>query len=357
MEDKFYEFLEMNPFRGMKYPNVEDLSNFNKKIGAKLRFLVPKWLSGKDEDYYTSSGCLTHLLNSLGFNSQIYYDIMILGITDISDRPRCPITNEYTKFLRLSLGYNKYFDLKSFSKSLSLDTPEAKIRGEKISKFMKGKKYSLGIKRSEETRKRMSLAQKGHGCTETARRNMSLAHLGKSGSRKGIPHSPETRELLSRRALERIDRDPDWIDTFVKMGYQKTNKGYYLSNKYLGNDKTGKWFYYMSNFELILLEYCDRTDSIEYIDKCPIIKYEFNNKEKRHIPDLFIKFVTGESCIIELKPKYRVKDEIVIAKKNSCIKYCNENNISYSIITEDEISLIKDNKFSLLDFVKQGVKY
>ena len=58
---------------------------------------------------------------------------------------------------------------------------------------------------------------------------------------------------------------------------------------------------------------------------------------------IYIKFVSGLECIVELKPSYRVSDPKVQAKKNYAIEYCLNKNIKYCIITEIEINMLKTN--------------
>lgn len=55
---------------------------------------------------------------------------------------------------------------------------------------------ALGRKATEESRRNMSNAQKGHGVTEEARKNMSISHLGKPSNRVYVT-SDETKKKLS----------------------------------------------------------------------------------------------------------------------------------------------------------------
>lgn len=356
---KFNKFLELNPYSGSRYPidvfYVPDKCVRGNKT-PKTRFLVPEWLSGKP-DIYTTPNALSAILSKNGFNRQIYYDIMILGITSINDRPKCPVEGTELPFISITAGYRKYSSIKAFSKSLGMDFPESIERNKKVALAKIGNKYNLGRKISEETRSNMSKAQKGHPVSDIARKHMSEAHRGKPGSRTGIPHSDVTRKRLSEIALDRMKNNPEWFEKFMKSGNQKTNKGYYLSDKYLGNKKTGKWYFYMSSFEFITLEYCDKDENVISVNKCETISYMFNGESKRYYPDILINFATGDKAIIELKPEYRTKQDINIAKFNAAIKWCKENGYYYSIITENEIKRIKDDNFNLLEFVKQGVRY
>jgi group I intron endonuclease len=66
----------------------------------------------------------------------------------------------------------------------------------KISEFHKGKKHRLGHSPSEETRRKLSLANKGKTLSFEHRKKISLAHVG-------IGHSEESRKKMS---IQRIGR-------------------------------------------------------------------------------------------------------------------------------------------------------
>ena len=63
------------------------------------------------------------------------------------------------------------------------------------------RRNSTGRKHSLESRKLMSEKQRGRVVTDEMRKNMSLAHLGKTPSNKGKPFSIETRQHMSQAKL------------------------------------------------------------------------------------------------------------------------------------------------------------
>jgi group I intron endonuclease len=83
-------------------------------------------------------------------------------------------------------GYNiaKYAISPTYGKSFSLKTRK------KISEALKGNKYALGCKRSEETKAKISAAKKGRMFTEEHKRKLREA-------RKGFKHTKETKLKMS----------------------------------------------------------------------------------------------------------------------------------------------------------------
>lgn len=83
----------------------------------------------------------------------------------------------------------------------------------KISEANKGKHHTDETRKkiseahkniSDETRKKMSEAQKGKHLTEETRRKMSESHKGRPSPRKGVRLSEETRRKLSEAAKRRL---------------------------------------------------------------------------------------------------------------------------------------------------------
>lgn len=55
----------------------------------------------------------------------------------------------------------------------------------------------LGVKHSEETKKRISISKSGDNCSDETRIRLSISHKGKTSPRKGCTLSPETRQKIS----------------------------------------------------------------------------------------------------------------------------------------------------------------
>ena len=85
------------------------------------------------------------------------------------------------------------------------------MNGRKFSKLRIEKNLHIGLKRSEETKKRMSEAQKGRIFSEETKRKMSLAHQGQIPWSKGKTFSDEHKIRLSeshkgKRYSKRVEK-------------------------------------------------------------------------------------------------------------------------------------------------------
>lgn len=205
-EDKlFYDLLRKDPSPGK---NGRLLRPDSKHIS------IPRWVTGdsNNEDYITISTCSLHkFFQKYNINSQILYDILELGLTDISQRPKCEVCGNPVKFGQLSVGYYKTCSNECHLKrTLSTRvTEESRKKAantmiknnntwryrefpesakKKISDTLK-RKYSSGeLKISEENR-------------ESARQRMigNKLSVGRVSPRKGVKLSQETKEKLSKK--------------------------------------------------------------------------------------------------------------------------------------------------------------
>jgi hypothetical protein len=58
------------------------------------------------------------------------------------------------------------------------------------------------------------------------------------------------------------------------------------------------------------------------------LKYEFNGKIRRYIPDFIVHKETDKE-LAEVKPSSMRDKPMNVAKRNSAIQYCLENNMTY----------------------------
>jgi hypothetical protein len=215
---------------------------------------------------------------------------------------------------------------------------------QKISIAKKGKKLSEEHKRKDsealkkwhkenkETEKykircsKISKSQKNKKTSEESKEKNRISHLGKT-------HSKETKQLCSIKSSNAI------IEGKIKPNSDVYKHGYFFSK--LNN----KEFYYRSLYELaayILLDDEDSQSIIkEWKTECLRIPYKYNGLIKNHVIDIFIEYKSGKKQIINVKPSGRTneKQNIVIFKATQ--KYCDENNIVFSIWTEKELGITK----------------
>lgn len=116
----------------------------------------------------------------------------------------------------------------------------------------------------------------------------------------------------------------------LKNGYfgKNAENGFYYSKK--NNVK----MYYRSSYERKVLEYLDRNRDVGYFDTEPFhIKIDMgNNIFRAYVPDIIFKTKSGNSFLIEVKPKKMVKE--FIEKKGKFILSEYDN---FYIITEKEV--------------------
>lgn len=100
-EEIFDWTLKMFKKSGLPLLNLKDVVN-------RRVFILPTWLNENNlkfnrNEYPTSLE--NKLLNMLGTTSQIFYDVCILGLESIDERPKCIICGEECEFKTIVEGY------------------------------------------------------------------------------------------------------------------------------------------------------------------------------------------------------------------------------------------------------------
>jgi hypothetical protein len=94
-EEIFKKLLSRNPNPGTK----------NSLIRENNLYKIPGWVFGSKENYLEIKyKLLNRTLIKHGFTSQIFWDIYVLGLTNIDQRPKCPICNSSLKFQGIAFG-------------------------------------------------------------------------------------------------------------------------------------------------------------------------------------------------------------------------------------------------------------
>jgi hypothetical protein len=124
------------------------------------------------------------------------------------------------------------------------------------------------------------------------------------------------------------------------------------SSKYVGK-KAPK---FRSSWELTFMNFCDQHPSIhQWASEAISVKYKdpITGKTKSYIPDFFVTYITKDgklvSEVIEIKPmketgmvKSRSARDTAIGLRNqakwqSCRQYCEQNNIFFRVLTENDM--------------------
>lgn len=84
-ESQFLNFVNKNPNKGKRYKKEEYYDSSSKS------YILFGWIIGKTYDIKIGKSSINETLLKLGYNFQIYYDVIILGLESINDRPKCII--------------------------------------------------------------------------------------------------------------------------------------------------------------------------------------------------------------------------------------------------------------------------
>ncbi len=326
-ENEIYKYYSSkNPNNGKKidFSQVIKIDNGVKKI------LLPSWISNSSKDsYYPIKIFAAKLKREYSITSQIYYDIVILGLSSPKDRPKCPCGN-YTKFIGIFYGYRTYCNSECMYKFRETN--------EMFRTYNLGGKAKLGLHHSEETKRKISNSQKGkkkfHVVSEETRRKLSKANKGRK-----ITWKDKQREA----ALRRIEKDPE--RALINIKSKRGRKGYYKPNK------SQKEMRYLSSWELKFMKMCDLSKDVVEIDSANAIPYTYSGKDRLYIPDFKLTLNNKQIIIVEIKPKNLVNDPIVIAKRITAKKYCRKNNFKYITLTEIELFKRIHGSFSIFDYI------
>lgn len=287
----FNKYSKLNPYKGI---NREDYLIKKRTNTCNIRYyLLESWITGEPDKWYTSNaGQFKIKLKEYNLNYQIWYDIAVLGLTDIKDRPnkcKCPGCNNEVEFA-LCFGYRPYC-----SKSCQARATMSSCKNYKMHDSWKQKLENPDIRREFSEKQR-------NGMIEYLENNYNK------------------------------DNTSTILDRCVPKYSRRTKTGYYISVK------SGVKFRYLSSWELDFLKLCDSLDIVKSIEKPKSIRYiDYNNDKRLYIPDFYIILDTGDKFIVEIKPRAFLSNKLVLLKKKSALEYCKLSGDKYIIITEDDL--------------------
>lgn len=267
-EEMFNNLLSRDPTPGVK-DRIKILDTGN--------VVVPGWMINSKEEYVDIGRKSTHHYSSRnGYNSQIMYDIGILGLTSIKDRPRCPVCGEPVPFEIFTRGYH-----------LTCGNPKCKsiLAKNQVTNLWKDDKY------------RENMVQK-HIDWASIEENKILM----SQNSKKMWENEEYREKLRQSHILWAQNNPDKVGR----GFEENKTGYVESFK----SKT-KVLRYDSNWEKEFIEYCNSHDFVISIERSLLhIPYIWETVTRNYFPDFEITLNTGEIYLIEIKPNFKINNDL-----------------------------------------------
>ena len=108
--------------------------------------------------------------------------------------------------------------------------------------------------------------------------------------------------------------------------------------------KSGRPVQYESGVERKVLLFLEKNDYVTEINtQCISIKYEYNGKERTYFPDIVIKTIENEICIIEVKTFYQMALHQNVLKFRAMHNFCKEHGMGYTVI-DDRSRTIFDHR-------------
>lgn len=287
-------------------PNPKSNNIVINKGVRNLYYLIPKWLSGDNDKYYFYNK-LGRKLKEFNISIQVYYDVLILGITNINDRPKCRYCGEYTKFTGLTTGYREYCN--SSHKS----------------------KY---IRRSEEFKKDLSEKLKGVGNPFYGKSHSSESKNKIRMARLGSTSSESTKSKIGNSMSMYFKNNPDKLYKFMESATRLDKK---YKRGYINISKSKSPLRYMSSWELEFLKWCESSDEISEVSIPPTVDYTYEGRNHVYYPDFLLTMSDNRKVIVGIKPYSKLNNPVVITKRLYSEKLFLNSEYQYLIITENEI--------------------
>ena len=110
------------------------------------------------------------------------------------------------------------------------------------------------------------------------------------------------------------------------------------------SSKSGMKFKYRSGWEEKFMSYLDSNPDVDtWTYEQTIIEYVSNirtKKVRRYYPDFYVKYLDGHEEIIEIKPKRKLQQKIIIKKTTAAEEWCASRGMQFKIMTEVQLKEI-----------------
>lgn len=339
------ELNKLNPNPGIPYLDYkkEEIINGKKVVKCKIYGWMLKDKS--NDDIYVIQRTLVHYLKTLcveGITAQLYFDVVVLGLTDESQRPRCRICGGELTFDCIGHGGYPATCSKACHKEL------------KHADYLKNDKMMKeGGKHTVETLKKMSEATLRNKPWEDPEWKRKHSEYMKKFAK--TPEGKAFYKYVGQKSAEaNLKKSLDTNKPKHLYNSKLYKKGVYHSNIYNLD------YNYDSGWELEFIKYMER-DEMRALTKVfdrsrGIIPYTLEDGSKhKYLPDFFIQLNDGRKIVIEVKPYYLLsKDEKVVKKIKAGKDYYKNTKIQYLVLTDKEMldhdKIRKD--FDLMSFIK-----
>lgn len=309
-EDNFNELLKKDPNPGQKNRITKNENN---------EFIIPGWVIDKS-DKMVSVKLTKKFYKTYKLNSQILYDILILGLTDINQRPICPICGNPVNYRNNLLGKNS-----GYNKTCSINCHYQLVKSKLLSKEAMSKSVATRMKNGSYDHMFGNTFKKDHPPTEEAKKRQSEKMKGRKQTKEAIRKGAEGRSKYYKE-------HPDKLKNFMNSPKGKNKKGILDIDK-----SSSKTFQYLSSWEMKLVSFLDsELDDVLQIESPKPIEYEFDGVKHNYYADIDITLSNGKKLLIEIKPSSHLYHKKNQAKFKAGKLFVSANNdySDYLIITE-----------------------
>lgn len=212
---------------------------------------------------------------------------------------------------------------------------------QRVRECMMGEKnHRWGKKQSEETKRKRAEKLKGHKgawlgkkqpkeMIEKRINNYLLGHITSEETRRKISAAQKGRKFTKER---REKMSITTSETIIKNGYNFGSRG--KSGKYF-SQKNEEYMFYRSSFEKRAYEILENDDNVLKYKREPFrIPYKYNGLTRNYIPDILVITKKG-NFLIEVKANWEKDSPKNIAKKIAAVSFCAKVGMKYLIWTED----------------------
>lgn len=194
---------------------------------------------------------------------------------------------------------------------------KGKKQAKRHSKRMSGKNHPFYGKKRPKQSKIMS------GKNNPMKRPEVAVKCGLKGD-KNPAKRPDVRERISKTQTQR------YMNGVTKSGSGKS--GHFFSKK------NNKEIHYRSSYELMAYKLLEQMYKVKSYNTEPFsIQYEYQNINRYTIPDILITYTDGSKELVEVKAKWNIYTEKEQHKLYAMWEYANDNNMDFSVWTEDEL--------------------
>lgn len=315
----------------------------NRVIRIDNYYKVPGWVFDKEDEYVNISYKNIKSRGVIKYNltGQIIYDILVLGLTNIEQRPKCPICGSPAKYDCFSRGY--YSTCKS-KECIS------KLAKQEVLNLWKNEDYRNTQSQShkewasiEENKKRMSEYSKKNWENKEYRKTQTESHVRWASIKE------------NREKMREISVNLWKTDEFRR---KMENRSMTTTHGSIQCSKASEIMTYDSLWEKDFIEFCDNTNEIISIKRADFyIEYKDESGINRmYFPD-FIVSLESKVLLVEVKSDWFFNEnERTKLKIDAGYKYVlNNNDIDdYIVLLGDDIYTNKSHKN--IDYNKLSIK-